>query len=207
MLTFPPPDDPPSSGEVFPQGRAPIVRSTDSGDNEMVALTFGLVPSWARGPDAVKNLFNVRSETVRKKFGKLFRERRCVVPVESFTHWGPRPDKEPGVKKAPNKPMYEIGVEARGALTLLAGVWTGYRSGPPYTFGILTTEPGTDEMRDIHRRMPVILDEVQARTWLDEEADHDKLETFTQPWVGPLWWRRFDRAPAFCLGADDVVHV
>jgi putative SOS response-associated peptidase YedK len=180
LLEFPEPDDPPPPEDIYPSHAAPVVRNNpEGGGNELVMLEFGLFPSWASDPKQVRSLFNVRSETARRKFGKLFKHRRCVVPTGGFYEWGPKP------KGETRKPMYLLDDDARGYAPL-AGLWTGHRGGPPYTFAILTTEPGSDELRGIHHRMPVILTDEQAQQWLDPDADPDALEAFTAPWTSPL---------------------
>jgi putative SOS response-associated peptidase YedK len=43
------------------------IRETDAGKRELVALRWGLVPAWSKGPDSRYSMINARAETVKSK--------------------------------------------------------------------------------------------------------------------------------------------
>lgn len=117
--------------------------------------------------------FNARVDTIDTK--KLWpdllkKEKRCIMPIDSFYEW---PVKGKGL------PPVEIFVKGRKPFAL-AGVWsTWYENREErYSFAVFTTEPN-DFMKPIHEKaMPVILDSMDAqKLWL-LEGDRDLLAPF-----------------------------
>jgi putative SOS response-associated peptidase YedK len=84
------------------------------------------------------------------------------VPADAFYEWKTLPD---------GKQPYAI-ARQDGAPLAFAGLWEGWR-GPDgeivRSFAILTTS-ANDVMRQLHERMPVILDERDWAPWLGEAA-------------------------------------
>ena len=62
------------------------IRETDAGTRELVALRWGLVPAWSKGPDSRYSMINARAETVKSKpaYRNAFKHRRCLIPAEGF---------------------------------------------------------------------------------------------------------------------------
>ena len=125
-------------------------------------LKWGLVPSWLKDPKGKPAPFNARAETAASKpyFRDAFRSGRCLVLVDGFYEWQKQPSLTgKGITKQP----YFIHLIS-GKPFALAGLYAGS------TCTVLTTTPNA-LMASIHDRMPCILNEMDARTWLTESSD------------------------------------
>jgi putative SOS response-associated peptidase YedK len=98
---------------------------------------------------------NLRAETVAQKFPGPYRDGRALVPASGFYEW-----RTQGRKK---QPFYFL--PADGPLLALAAL---FENG---TFTLITTEPNAT-MRNIHDRMPVI---IQPESYADWFAGADDL--------------------------------
>ena len=74
---------------VAPTQPVLAVRIDDSGQRELTALRWGLVPSWSKGPDNRYSMINARAETVATKpaYRAAFARRRCLIPADAFYEW------------------------------------------------------------------------------------------------------------------------
>jgi len=102
---------------------------------------------------------NARLETAdtSPRFRESWAEHRCVLPANGFYEWY-----QDGVTK---QPYYFYPQDRK--LCFLAGLWfPSPRPGDPPSFVILTTE-AQSAVRDIHARMPVILDPGHYPNWLE----------------------------------------
>ena len=115
-------------------------------------------------------LFNARVETADQKptFRDSWSRNRCVIPASYYFEWqhliSPEGKKQTGDK---------FRIQPRdSALTLLAGLYRlEEKDGSLFPhFTILTREPPAD-LRVIHDRMPVILQEDAVSDWLDPAAN------------------------------------
>ncbi|MFP3948050.1 MAG: SOS response-associated peptidase [Longimicrobiales bacterium] len=157
---------------IAPTQDAPVILRNREGVRGLLDMQWGLVPFWADDPDIGHRLINARSETARSKpaFRAAFRSRRCLVLTDGFYEW----QKQNGGPKQ----AYWIH-EPEDSIFVFAGLWESWSEDeddePLLTFTILTRD-ARDDLRSIHPRMPVILDEAARETWLDEEASPDTLE-------------------------------
>ena len=124
---------------------------------------WGLVPAWAKDEKIGNQLINARSETLPEKpsFRDAIHRRRCVVLADGFFEW----------KKtlAGKVPHWISLVEGQSfGFAGLSESWQSPAGKSVHSFTIITTEPN-ELMRDIHNRMPAILNPEDAATWL--EAD------------------------------------
>lgn len=166
---------------IAPTQTAPIV-AQDSKGRRMGLLRWGLVPSWAKDLAIGSRMINARAETVAEKpaFRSAFRKRRCVIPADGFFEW--KKD-EGGEGKGGAKTPYWIHFP-RQRVFAMAGLWEVWRpanSDPVYTFTILTAE-AIPSIREIHHRMPVILDPDGVDRWLDPGSEASDLT----PLLGPM---------------------
>lgn len=156
----------------------------DHASRRMGLLRWGLVPPWADDPSIGNRLINARSETAARKpaFRESFRKRRCLLVADGFYEW--RKDGEGGGGKTP----FWIHLPDRRPFAM-AGLWERWQ--PPggealFTCTILTRN-ADERIRDVHTRMPVILDPGAGEEWLDPDravADLDEILGRTFP--GPL---------------------
>ena len=123
-------------------------------DKRMAMLTWGLLPAWAKGPEA-KPQINARAETIADKpfFREAFRWRRALVPSDGWYEW---PKK--GADKSPRYFALQT-----GELFAFAGLWE------PGNFTVITVEPNPAVAR-FHDRMPAILAASDEAEWLDPKT-------------------------------------
>ncbi|HEY7557464.1 MAG TPA: SOS response-associated peptidase [Candidatus Binatia bacterium] len=135
------------------------------GDRNIVKLMrWGLVPSWAQDPAIGNQLINARCETLdqRASFKQLLGSRRCLVPADGFLEW-----RRIGKAKIPMR----VRMKDQRPFTM-AGLWDVWRDPDGrelYTFTIITAD-ANKLLRPIHDRMPLILDPLVAKQWLDPTA-------------------------------------
>jgi putative SOS response-associated peptidase YedK len=136
---------------------------------EMVMLRWGLIPSWAKDLNIGARMINARSETVAEKpsFRHAFRRRRCLVVADGFYEW----QKQNGTKQ----PYFIRLREARPfAFAGLWERWEGPEADVIESCTLLTTQPN-DFMRQLHNRMPVILQPKDYELWLDPKVQEASL--------------------------------
>jgi putative SOS response-associated peptidase YedK len=156
-------------------------------------------PVLAVGPDRAEvvrwgiegargGLFNLRAETAlsRPYYHRLLLTERVVVPASHFYEW----------RKVGDQRLPMTVSRADGRFLHLAGLlgrWEGQRAAT-----ILTTTPNAD-IASLHNRMPVVLNDDDAATWVLEDLSLEQLSAFLQPC--PDGWLRL--APA-SLRVNDV---
>jgi putative SOS response-associated peptidase YedK len=133
-------------------------------------LRWGLLPAWAKGPQA-KPQVNARAETLADKpfFRESFRWRRALVPADGWFEWPKR-----GADKAPR--LFRL---KGGEAFAFAGLWeTG-------TFALVTVEPNPLVAR-IHDRMPAVLARGDEAEWLDAQTRPERLRELLRPYPSEL---------------------
>ena len=171
-------------GDVAPDGDIPpryniaptqpivIVRARDvpEGSNapprEAALARWGLIPSWAKDPKDVPLLINARSETAAQKasFRGPMRHGRIVVPASGFYEWRRTPNPS-GKGKPIIEPFY---VRPRaGGLVAFAGLMSREAAGEPIDTAAILTVDANDAFRDIHHRMPIVIELGAVDRWLD----------------------------------------
>ena len=143
-------------------------------------------PVLAVGPDRAEvvrwgiegargGLFNLRAETALGKpyYQRLLRTRRVVVPASHFYEW-----RKVGERRLP------LAVSRTdGGFLHLAAVLAGWEGQPATT--ILTTVPNAD-IAELHDRMPVVLDDDDAATWVLEDLSLEQIKDLLRP-CPPGW--------------------
>jgi putative SOS response-associated peptidase YedK len=151
-----------TSYNITPSQNCTVVRLKDE-HKELVKLNWGLVPSWAKSDVKIKPI-NAKAETIREKpyFRSAFKKQRCIIPASGFYEWkGSKGNKQPYC-------IYPLNDSCFG----FAGLWE--KKDELETFTIITTE-ANELMKEVHHRMPVILDGKDYDSWL-EEGDYDLLK-------------------------------
>ena len=152
------------SWNVAPTDAAMVVRRhPETVERRLDLLRWGLVSSFHKGElKAAKRLINARSETAAASplFRGALATRRCLVPADAFYEWKSIAD---------DKQPYAI-ARLDGAPLAFAGVWESWQRPDNQvlrTFAILTTN-ANGTMRQLHERMPVILEPKDWPAWLGE---------------------------------------
>jgi len=179
-------------------GQSIATISLSAEDHQLVLSQrrWGLVPSWAKDENIGNRLINARAETVCEKpsFRAALRRRRCLVPADGFYEWaGPKGSKQP----------YFIGLEGRAPFAF-AGLWERWMNpeGKALESCTLLTTEATEHLRGLHDRMPVIVDPVDYRLWMDPDVEEPDL-------VSPVIDRNLGGALAFypvSTHVNDVRH-
>lgn len=132
-------------------------------------------------------LFNLRAETAldRPYYQRMLLGQRVIVPASFFYEWRHAGNQRSPVtvSRADGKPLN---------LAALRATWEGQ---PATT--ILTTVPNAD-IEPLHNRMPVVLSDEDAATWVLEEMSVQQLAALLKP--SPEGWLRL--APASPLVND-----
>lgn len=149
------------NADLRPTNIAPIIRLGQDAQHECALARWGLVPRWAPDLKFGSKCFNARSETVASapSFRAAFKARRCLVPLNAFYEWsGP----------AGHRIRHRISPVSQN-LFALAGLWElwGVDENAVETFTIITCS-SNEELAPIHNRMPVILDEGEYDSWLQQ---------------------------------------
>ncbi|PSL06649.1 putative SOS response-associated peptidase YedK [Haloactinopolyspora alba] len=145
-------------------------------------LRWGLVPSWADDPTIGNKLINARVETAAQKpsFRRAFARRRCLLPAEGFYEWR-------GETKGKKQPFFIHPPEGTLAMAGLYEIWRD-QSRPdddPDAFlwsAVILTTDATDDVGEIHPRMPMLVDRASWAEWLDpDRTDTDGLTSMLAP--------------------------
>lgn len=133
----------------------------ETGTREFLFVKWGLIPFWSKDERSAAKMINARLETAYQKpaFRAAFKYRRCLVPANGFYEW-----KRQGSKK---QPFFFEAVD--GQPLGFAGLFEKWKSPSGeiiHSATILTTE-ANELLRDIHDRMPVIVDPAHYDEWLD----------------------------------------
>ena len=152
---------------IAPTQDIAAVRIGEDGDREFALFRWGLIPFWAKDPSIGNRMINARAETVAEKpaYRAAYRKRRCIVLADGFYEW-----RKEGGAKTP----YLIGL-ASGEPFGLAGLWenwTDKETGEHVQSATLITTSANEFMKDLHHRMPVVLQPERADIWL---AGDDRL--------------------------------
>jgi len=162
VRTFNRPNLPPLA-EVYPNREAPIIRPTSQG-HELLMMAWGVpLPQKPSRPDKpapkpkpVTNVRNLSSPFWRSMLTNP--ERRCLVPVNSFSEWTDTPDPVTGKKRVVWFGLMDV------ELFTFAGIWRPTEQGARFAF--LTTEANA-LVQPVHAKaMPVILRPGDYEQWL-----------------------------------------
>jgi len=123
---------------------------------------WGLQPKWAKEKKIV--LFNTRKESIyeKKYFNRLGKNNKCLIPVSGYYEW----------KKVNKKsfPYYIHSIEF--PVLFLGGIME--LNGDKRAFSIIT-EDSDNSTKEIHHRMPLIIDRSKIKEWLmDKELEIER---------------------------------
>lgn len=154
------------SWNVAPGRACALVRQPLGGQRELVNLTWGLIPHWARERPTTRPI-NARIETAAEKpmFRRVFRYRRCLVATDGWYEWR--------LEEGGKQPYFLCFADRRPFF--FGGLWDERQGsdGLVPTFAILTRSPASS-IAHIHDRMPVIIVPDAYDAWLDKEVSDPK---------------------------------
>ena len=138
-----------------------VVRPRDGASREGTLLRWGLVPYWASDPKEVGvKTINARAETVaeRPAYRDAFARRRCLIVADGFYEWSAR-------HAALDHARGRRAVRVRRAVGVVAPARRRRRRAAAHAARSSRPRP-PDRSRDLHDRMPVILDPAdEAAGW------------------------------------------
>ena len=137
---------------AHPYQKLPVIKKYKNG-NTLENLKWGLVPSWAKDKN-FNALINARLETIDEKisFKKLIKDFRCVAVADGFYEW----KREEKVKiphyfsRDDKKPIFFAGIYESNQFCLI-------------------TEEASENIKEIHHRQPVILNQIDVNRYLNLE--------------------------------------
>ncbi|MDQ6605924.1 MAG: SOS response-associated peptidase [Actinomycetota bacterium] len=154
---------------VAPGDEVLAVTTDREGAQRGETLRWGLVPSWADGPDMGLKMINARVETAAEKpaFRAAMQRFRCLIIADGFYEW----------RRAPSGPKQAFWITREdGQPFAFAGLWSIWHprtevpgaaaGGKLRTCTILTTAANS-AIASLHDRMPVILPRGAEDAWLD----------------------------------------
>lgn len=138
---------------AHPYQKLPVIKKYKNG-NTLENLTWGLVPSWAKKKD-YKALINARLETIDDKisFKKLIKLHRCVAVADGFYEW----------KRVEQEKIPHYFLRKDKKLLFIAGIYEEDQF-------CLITEAAKENIKEIHDRQPVILNQADINRYLNLEV-------------------------------------
>ena len=143
---------------IAPTQSSPVM--VDNMGRQAKIVKWGLIPNWATDASIGSKLINARAETLLEKpsFQHLVPTQRCVVLADGYYEW----------KRSNSRaiPYYICHPEKK--ILPMAGLWDIWKniSGENlFSYTIITTMSNSD-LKEIHHRMPVILDNKNIDPWI-----------------------------------------
>jgi putative SOS response-associated peptidase YedK len=147
------------------------VRLNPAGEREAVDLRWGLLPFWAKDEKISYSTINARAEAVASKpaFREAFKKRRCLIAADGYFEWK---------AEASGKQPYRVTLDPEQPFSF-AGLWERWERDARIVESctIIVTE-ANELSRDIHDRIPVILDPADYDAWLDSSAGKELLRPY-----------------------------
>jgi putative SOS response-associated peptidase YedK len=143
------------SGETPPPG-------SNRPNRRALLVRWGFIPGWVKDTANYPLMINARSETAIEKasFKAAMRHRRALIPASGFYEW----------RRTGDKKVQAYWIRPRnGGIFAFAGLhepWANAEGSEMDTGAILTTS-ANENLRFIHDRMPVVIEQKDFTRWLD----------------------------------------
>tara|TARA_Y100001970_G_scaffold6770_1_gene7751 strand:+ start:9752 stop:10378 length:627 start_codon:yes stop_codon:yes gene_type:complete len=139
---------------AHPYQELPVIKKYTNGKT-LEKLKWGIIPSWSKKKD-FKPLINARLETINEKvsFKKLIKQKRCIAVADGFYEW----KREEKFKT----PYYFLRKDKK--MIFIAAIHENNEF-------CLITEDASENVKFIHHRQPVILNESDVNRYLNLELD------------------------------------
>ncbi len=144
-------------GDFFPNGNSLILRGKESPKAEAMRWYYAL-------GDGKTNVFNCRSESIfeKKMFSTSITNRRCIIPVSHYYEW---------MGEKGKKEKYEI-FDKNDDPFFLGGIFNRFKVKDEVFEGFsIITKESVGEVKEIHNRMPIVIDIKNISNWLDNNTD------------------------------------
>jgi len=159
---------------IAPTQPIPVVVAdpwTAGGARRFVLMRWGFLPGFVKDPKDFPLIVNARAETLAEKpsFRAALKRRRCLVIADGFYEW--RKDPGTGGRRQPAGRPYLVR-RASGRPMGFAGLyetWSDPSGGEIDTACIVTTAANR-LLRQLHVRMPAILEPDVFAAWLDVDG-------------------------------------
>ncbi|HWA38799.1 MAG TPA: SOS response-associated peptidase [Burkholderiales bacterium] len=143
-----------------------IIRTArDSPAWELTAARWGFIPSWWKQPKPPGRSFNARAEDAAAKpmWHDAYARMRCLVPALGWYEWRER------------RPHFIR--RGDGRLVCFAGLlsWRKEEGKEGFLTCAILTRDAAPSVRDIHDRMPVVLQDSDLGRWIDRTARPEAL--------------------------------
>jgi len=171
-----------------PMQRMPVVAVRN---NNLIVqkMQWWLIPHWSKDGKIKATTFNAKAETLdqSKLFSPYFKSSRCLIPADAFYEWQKLTtfvEVKSKNKEINAKQPFCIRMQNEKTFMFagLFSVWKNDKGEEFPSFTIITTIPNK-LMKDIHNRMPVILQQKHYDQWLDRDyKDTEKLKTLLKPY-------------------------
>lgn len=136
------------------------------GERRLGEGRWWLVPHWAKELTSKWPMFNARSEDAHNKpaFRDAYKWGRCLIPADGYYEWTKNLDdgkKDPHLIHLPDfQPFAFAGLSA-------------YNETLDIHSCTILTAAAVPEIRQLHDRMPIILDQNTFSNWLDPDTPRD----------------------------------
>ena len=136
---------------------------SDGGNYRAGTFKWGFIPFFAKDNRSAYKMINSRMEGIesRAAFKDSFINKRCLILADGYYEWKTNGNvKQPFLVQKQDKEMF-----------FFPGIWSRYKGKNNeviYSTSIITKE-ANNLISDIHPRMPVILNEANAKKWLEPE--------------------------------------
>ena len=146
------------SYNISPSQSSPVM--IDDMGRHVKMMKWGLIPNWATDASIGSKLINARAETLLEKpsFKNLVSNQRCIVLSDGYFEW----------KRSNSRAIPYYVYNPNNKILPMAGLWEFWKNNSGeniFSYTIITNQANSN-LKDIHHRMPVILDLKQIDPWL-----------------------------------------
>ena len=157
------------TGEIRPTDMAAVIAPNKHGERSVFPMLWGFYEENLHKP-----IVNCRIESSRIKplWSESWKQHRCVIPASYYFEWKHYADSNGKVRTGDKYTIQPLGSD----VTYLAGLYRIEESRDlKYpVFAVLTKAP-TDDLREIHDRMPLILPESAVDEWISPSSEPNKI--------------------------------
>lgn len=153
----------------------PTIRSGE--ENKIVALQWGLIPFWAKGPDPKFRNINSQARNIVKNaaYRVPVRRRRCLVLANCFFIWV-------FMEKGQKVPF--VVYDSKQRIMSFAGIWDSWvnkeKTKCIESFSIITTR-ASKRLQNFTRQMPVIIPPGRRRKYLRPSIPLNEVMRMLRP--------------------------